>query len=215
MACVILAELVMGADQAHPGRDVGGIVVENLRVERDRLVVVLGLHQDAGVLQLGVGQERGSVIGERQRERQGEHALRIGVAVLRLIDAGQGAEIVGILVERGLDLRGKARRDGKSLCVLIVARVGEEQAAPAVERAGLNLDKLLVDAGGGGVLLLLGVEAGEAVERIGAARVHVERGAELGRRPHRAGSASKACVASPMVNQKREVASAVSTVLAL
>ncbi len=119
-----------------------------------------------------------SVIGERQRQRESEDALGIGGAVLRLIDAGERAQILGILVERSLDLRRETRGESQRLGVLIVVRVSEEETAPALERSGLNMEKLLIDVGGGRILLLLGVDAGEAVESIGAARVHVERGAE-------------------------------------
>ena len=49
-------------------------------IERGGLIVTLGLHQDAGVLQLGIGLEGRAVVGKRQRQRLGEHALGIGVA---------------------------------------------------------------------------------------------------------------------------------------
>ena len=60
-------------------------------------------------------------------------ALGVGVAILGLIDAGQGAEILRIAGEGGFDGRGKAGLNGERLGVLVVARVGEEEAAPAVE----------------------------------------------------------------------------------
>ncbi len=127
-----------------------GSSVENLGVEGDGLVVALGVHQDAGVLEAGVGLESAAVVGEWQRQRLGQDALRIGGAILGLIDGGQCAQILGILVERGLDLGGKTRGDGECLVVLIVAGVGEEETAPGVERSGLDFEKLLVDVGRSG-----------------------------------------------------------------
>ena len=108
-------DLVLGADEAFPCGDVGGIALENLRIERERLIVVPGIHQDAGVLQLGARQKRATVIGERQRERESEDALGIGGAVLRLIDACERVEILGILIERSLDLRGKRAERASAL----------------------------------------------------------------------------------------------------
>ena len=176
----VLAHLMLGADEAFPGGDIGGIALEHLRIERESLIVMPGVHQDAGVLQLGADQQRAAVIGEWQREREGEDALRIGGAVLGLIDACECVEIFGILIERGFDLRGKTRGEVERFGVLIVVRVGEEEAAPCFERSGLDVKKLLIDGGCGGVMLLFGVDAGEAVEGIGTARVHLERGTELG-----------------------------------
>ena len=174
----VLADLVLGADEAFPRGDVGGIALENLRIERARLIVVPGLHQDAGVLQLGARQKRATVIGERQRERESEDALGIGGAILCLIDACERVEIFRILIERNLDLCWETRGEGQRLGILIVVRVGEEETAPALKRCGLNLEKLLIDDGRGGILLLPGVDAGESVQGIGTARIHAERGAE-------------------------------------
>ena len=101
-------------------------------------------------------------------------------AVLSLIDACECVQILGIFIERGLDLCGKTRRDGQRLGVLIVVRIGEKEAAPSLKQCGLDLQKLLIDGGCGGVLLLPGVDAGKAVEGIGAARIHCERGTEFG-----------------------------------
>ena len=96
-----------------------------------------------------------------------------------LINCGESAEVLGIFVERDADAGRKSRGDGEGLIVLIGARVGEEQAAPAVERRGLDFDEELVDRGGGGVLLLPYVEAGETVEGRGVARIDGQRGAEF------------------------------------
>ncbi len=73
-----------------------------------------------------------AVVGKRQRQRLGKHALGIGGAVLGMVDGGQGAQVLRILGQRGLDRRREARRDGQRLLVLVVARVGQEEAAPGV-----------------------------------------------------------------------------------
>ncbi len=63
------------------------------------------------------------------------------------------------------------------MIVLAGERIGEEKAAPAVERSGLQCDELLEDAGRGEVLLLAEVNSGKAIECVGAMRIHRGGGA--------------------------------------
>ncbi len=139
----ILAQLMMGADEAHPGRNVRGIRSDNLRVKRGRLRKTFGVHQNAGILHFCIEFEGAAVIGKRQRQRQSKNALGIGGTALRLVDGGQRAEDLRIFVERRADAGREALRDSKSLVILTGLRAGEEQTAPAVERGGLEVEKLL------------------------------------------------------------------------
>ena len=102
-------------------------------IQRDGLRESFGLHENAGVLELGVVFERAAVAGKRQSESERESALGVGGASVGLIDCRKSAEVLGIFVERDADIGRKARSDGEGLIVLISTRVGEKQATPAVE----------------------------------------------------------------------------------
>ena len=142
----VLAQLVMRADEAHPGGDVGGVGCDDLLIERGGLRKTFGLHENAGVLELGVVFESAAVAGKRQSEREIESVLGIGGAALGLIDGGESAEEFRILVEDSANAGRESRGDGKSSIALIGARIGNEKAAPAIERSWLNLDEEFVDA---------------------------------------------------------------------
>ena len=64
-SCCVVFELVLGRYQAHPCRQTGGVVVEDLLVHHRCLVVALGGHQNARVLQACSRLESASVVGER------------------------------------------------------------------------------------------------------------------------------------------------------
>jgi hypothetical protein len=172
----VVFELMLRGDQAHPCGEATGVVVENLLVEFGGLIVALGGHEDACVLQASSLFEIGAIVGEWQGEGLGQDALGVGVVAVGLIDGGEGAQVIGIAIEADLYRRGKAGHDGESLGILIVARVGKEQATPAVNGVGLNLEDLLVGLRSFRILLILCVYAGQAAESLRAARAHIECG---------------------------------------
>ncbi len=126
----ILPHVVVRSDQSLPRGQIGGVLVQHLRVERGGLIVVLGIQQKAGVLELGVDLRRVPT-GKWERQRLGEDALRFGIAALGLIDAGQGAQIIGVPGHFGSHRRGKLPHGGQRLLMVVGARVGQEKPAPA------------------------------------------------------------------------------------
>ncbi len=130
---IVLAHLVMRANHALPGGQVARIVVEYLRIKLSGLVEALGLHQDSSVLQLGIRFEMGPVVGKRQRQGEGQHPLRIRVAILGMIDGRQRAQVLRVPGQRNLDRSRDAGGEVERPLVPVVARIGQKQTAPGFD----------------------------------------------------------------------------------